>query len=241
MNLMLVLVALIFMLCVMDGLKRGFIKIIASLAATIVTIVLVIMLTPYVSSVLGKIIPMESLIATNCMEVLFPESNMSKAQFKELLPTIEMNREEQIGVIENSKLPEVFQELILENNNNEIYKSLGVASFGEYLVKYFAKLLTNVIAFLLTFLIVTIVLRTIIYMLGLISDLPIIGGANRLAGGAVGLAKALIIVWVVFVIITLMYDSKFGATCLQCIEENEFLSYLYDRNLLLNFMVKFRG
>ena len=78
-------------------------------------------------------------------------------------------------------------------------------------------------------------------MLGLISDLPIIGGANRLAGGAVGLAKALIIVWVVFVIITLMYDSKFGATCLQCIEENEFLSYLYDRNLLLNFMVKFRG
>ena len=121
MNLMLVLVALIFMLCVMDGLKRGFIKIIASLAATIVTIVLVIMLTPYVSSVLGKIIPMESLIATNCMEVLFPESNMSKAQFKELLPTIEMNREEQIGVIENSKLPEVFQELILENNNNEIY------------------------------------------------------------------------------------------------------------------------
>ena len=241
MNIVLVLVALIFMLCVVDGLKRGFIKIVASLAATIVTIVLVIMLTPYVSSVLGKIIPMESLIVTNCKEILFPESDMDKAQFKELLPTIELNREEQIGVIENSKLPKVFQELILENNNNEIYESLGVATFGEYFVKYFAKLFISVISFLLTFLIVTIVLRTVIYMLGLISDLPIIGGMNRLAGGAVGLVKALIIVWVIFAVITLMYDSKLGATCLQCIEENEFLSYIYERNLLMNFMVKFRG
>ena len=241
MNVMLVLVALIFMLCVVDGLKRGFIKIVASLAATIVTIVLVIMLTPYVSNILGRVIPMESLITSNCMEVLYPESNMSKNQFKELLPTIDMNREEQIGVIENSKLPKVFQELILENNNNEIYESLGVTSFGEYLVKYFAKLFINVISFLFTFLIVTLVLRTIIYMLGLISDLPIIGGVNRLAGGAVGLAKALIMVWVVFAVLTLMYDSKLGATCLQCIEDSEFLSYIYDHNLLMNFMVKFRG
>ena len=73
MNIVMVLVALIFMLCVVDGANRGFIKIVASLAATIVTIVVVIMLTPYVSNVLGKIIPMETLITTNCMEELFPE------------------------------------------------------------------------------------------------------------------------------------------------------------------------
>ncbi len=241
MNAVLVLVALIFGLCVADGLRRGFIKIVASLAATIVTIVVVMVLNPYVSEVLEKIIPMESLITTNCIEVLYPESNMNKDEFRELLPEIEMNRDEQIGVIENSKLPEMFKELILENNNSEIYESLGVTNFGEYLVKYFAKLIINVVSFLLTFLLVTIVVRTVIYMLGLISDLPIIGGMNRLAGGAVGLVKALIIVWVLFVIITLMYDSKIGATCIQAIEENEFLSFIYDQNLLMKFMVKFRG
>ena len=107
MNILMVLVALIFMLCVVDGANRGFIKIVASLAATIVTIVVVIMLTPYVSNVLGKIIPMETLITTNCMEVLFPERDMNKAEFKEVLPKIELNREEQISLIENSKLPEV--------------------------------------------------------------------------------------------------------------------------------------
>lgn len=241
MNIVLVAVALIFLLCVLDGLNKGLIKIVASLAATIVTIAVVIVLTPYVSNVLGKIIPMESLITMNCAEILYPESNLNKAEFKEMLPTIEMDRDEQIGAVENSKLPEVFKNLILENNNSEIYESLGVTNFGEYLVKYFAKLFVNVISFLLTFLLVTIVVRTVIYMLGLISDLPIIGGMNRLAGGAVGLVKALIIVWVVFVIVTLMYDSKIGAICIQAIEENEFLSFIYDHNILMKFMVKFRG
>ena len=240
-NLVLVLTAIIFLLCMLDGLKRGLIKIVASLAATIITIVVVVVATPYVSKVLGKVLPIESLITTNCIEVLFPEKQMNKSEFKEVLPKIDLGREEQIRLIEDSKLPEVFQELILENNNSEIYENLGVSNFGEYLVKYFAKLITNVISFLVTFLLVTIVLRSIIYMLGIISDLPVIGGLNRIAGGALGLAKGLIIVWVIFTIITLAYDTALGTTCMQNIQENEFLKFIYDNNLLLNYMVKFRG
>ena len=175
------------------------------------------------------------------MEVLFPESKENKYELLEKLPTLELPRETQINLVENSKLPEVFQELILENNNTEIYNALGVNTFGEYLVKYFAKLILNVLAFLLTFLIVTIVLRTIIYMLGLISDLPVIGGLNRLAGGALGMAKGIIIIWVIFVIVTLMYDTSLGAMCLQNIEDNQILKFIYDNNILMDYMVKFRG
>lgn len=241
MNIVLIATALIFLLCALDGLKRGFIKIVASLAATLITIVVVIVMTPYVSGILEKVLPVESMITTTCMEVIYPEIQMNKAEFKEKLPTIDLGRDEQIHLVENSKLPEVFQKLILENNNSEIYESLGVTNFGEYLVKYFAKLIINVISFLLTFLAVTIALRTIIYMLGIISDLPVIGGLNRIAGAALGLAKGLVIIWVIFVIITLAYDSQIGAICMQNIEEHEFLKFLYDNNILMNYMVKFRG
>jgi len=240
-NVVLILTALVFLLSVLDGLKRGFIKIVASFAATIITIVVVVVATPYVSRVLEKVIPMESLVATSCMEVIFPEKNMNKMEFQQMLPDIDLGRDEQISLIENSKLPQVFQELILENNNNEIYESLGVTNFGEYLVSYFSKLVVNIISFLVTFLIVTIALRTIIYMLGIISDLPVIGGLNRIAGGALGLAKGLIIVWVVFAIITVAYDTVIGAACMQNIQENEFLKFIYDNNILMNYMVKFRG
>ena len=240
-NMVLIATALIFLLCVLDGLKRGFIKIVASLAATLITVVVVIVMTPYVSNVLDKVLPVESFITSTCMEVLYPDTTMNKMEFKEKLPTIDLTREDQILLVEKSKLPEVFQELILENNNSEIYENLGVTNFGEYLVKYFAKLIVNVISFLLTFLVVSIVLRTVIYMLGIISDLPVIGGLNRIAGGALGLAKALVIVWVVFAIITLAFNNEFAATCLEQIKENEFLKFVYDNNILMNYMVKFRG
>ena len=147
MNIMLVVVALIFLLCMLDGIKRGFIKIIASLAATLITIVVVIMLTPYVSSVLGAVLPVESFIEKTCMEVLFPDEEVEENTLSELLASLELPRDTQISLVENSELPEVFQELILENNNSEIYKSLGVQTFGEYLIKYFAKLIINVISF----------------------------------------------------------------------------------------------
>lgn len=240
-NAVLILTALVFLLGMLDGLKRGFIKIVASFAATIITIVVVVVATPYVSNVLGKILPIESIIMTNCMDVIYPDKNMNKMEFEELLPAIDLGRDEQISLIENSKLPEVFQELILENNNTEIYESLGVTNFGEYLVKYFAKLVVNIISFLLTFLVVTIALRTIIYMLGIISDLPVIGGLNRIAGAGLGLVKGLIFVWVIFAVITLAYDTQLGATCMQNIQENEFLKFIYDNNVLMNYMVKFRG
>lgn len=240
-NAVLIITILIFLLSMLDGLKRGFIKIVASFAATIVTIVVVIVATPYVSNVLGKVLPIESIIMTNCMEIIFPEKNMNKMEFEEMLPTIDLGRDEQIQLIENSKLPEAFKELILENNNAEIYESLGVTNFGEYMVEYFAKLVVNILSFLLTFLVVTIVLRTIIYMLGIIGDLPVIGGLNRVAGAALGTVKGLIIVWVIFAIITLVYDTQLGEVCMQSIQEHEFLKFIYDNNVLLNYMVKFRG
>lgn len=241
MNIVLIVTVLIFLLCALDGLKRGFIKIVASLAATLITIAAVVVMTPYVSEALGKVLPVESFITSTCMDVLYPETSMNKVEFAEKLSTIELTREDQIRLVESSKLPEVFQELILENNNSEIYENLGVTNFGQYLVKYFAKLVLNVVSFLLTFLVVTIVLRTIIYMLGIISDLPVIGGLNRIAGAGFGLAKGLVIVWVIYAIITLAFNNEFCATCLQQIKENEFLKFVYDNNILLNYMVKFRG
>ena len=64
-----------------------------------------------------------------------------------------------------------------------------------------AKVIADFVGFLLTLLIVTIVVRTIVYMLGLISDLPVIGGLNRIAGGVLGMATGVIIIWVILIVV----------------------------------------
>lgn len=236
MNGLLIAVGLIFLVCMIVGYTRGFIKIVASLGATVATIVLATFLSPYVSGVLLKTVPIEEMMQEKCMEIL-----MSNQEGVTVSDDVENSQDAQFFMIENAKLPEVFQQLLLDNNNPEIYKTLGVTTFSEYIGSYLARLIADIVSFLLTLIVVTIVVRTILCTVGFIGKLPVIGGLNRMAGGILGIGTGLIVVWVLFIIITLMYDSEIGRQCFASIAENEFLTYLYENNILMNYITKFRA
>ena len=236
MNGLLIAVGLIFLVCMIVGYTRGFIKIVASLGATVATIVLATFLSPYVSGVLLKTVPIEEMMQEKCMEIL-----MSNQEGVTVSGDVENSQDAQFFMIENAKLPEVFQQLLLDNNNPEIYKTLGVTTFSEYIGSYLARLIADIVSFLLTLIVVTIVVRTILCTVGFIGKLPVIGGLNRIAGGILGIGTGLIVVWVLFIIITLMYDSEIGRQCFASIAENEFLTYLYENNILMYYITKFRA
>ncbi len=238
MNGLLIVVTLIFLISAIVGYSRGFIKIVASLAVTIATIVLVMVFAPHVSSVILQTFPIEEKMQQKCMEMLMPEEGEAETN---ALDEAENSRDMQIALIENAKMPELFKQLLLENNNEEIYKTLGVTKFSEYIGSYLAKLIADIISFLVVLIAVSIGVRVALFLLGIIEKIPVVGGMNRIAGGAVGLGTGLVIVWVLFIIITLMYDTQLGATCFAQIEENKFLSYLYSNNILMNFITKFRA
>ena len=236
MNELLIAVGVIFLICLIVGFVRGFIKIVASLAVTIATIILVMFLSPYVSNAILEHTPLEKKVQEYCAGLLTSEEQepASAEEFREN----DYTREEQISMIEGAKLPGVFQKLLLDNNNSEIYETLGVKTFGDYICRYFAKLIADILGFLLTFLVLTIVARIVVYVFGFIEKLPIIGGFNRVAGGALGLVTGLIFVWVLFVAITLLYRTDFGMNCFKNIEESQILTFLYDNNLLMKFIGK---
>ncbi len=231
MNGMLIAVAIIFLAGLIIGYARGFIKIVASFAITIASIVLVMFLSPYVSDFILKNTPIEKMVQEKCIEMLAPDGEELKDALKG-----EYTREEQISLIENAKVPSMIEKLLLDNNNSEMYETLGVKTFGEYLSKYLAKLIADILAFLVTFIVVTIVARIVLGLLGIIGKLPIVGGLNRIAGGALGLASSLIIVWILFVVITLIYQTEFGVTCFDNIAKSEFLTFLYDNNVLMKYI-----
>ncbi len=228
MNELLVVVAGIFILCFMIGVNRGFIKLVASLSATLIILVLVIFSMPYVGQALRDYTPLEDKVKEKCTEVLQPGDADTES------------RDAQISLIENSEFPDIFKDLLLANNNGEVYESLGVTAFVDYVGAYMAKLISDIVAFLLAFIVVTVVVRIFLYVLDIIGHLPVIGGLNRLAGGVLGLGTALIIVWVLFIAITVLYDWAISKLFLQNIAENEFLQFLYNNNILMNYLTKFR-
>lgn len=235
MNKLLILVGIIFLICIIVGYVRGFVKIVASLASSIAIIVLVVFLSPYVSDIILKVTPIDEMAYDECLQMLMIEPSV-----EEEIVIPEYTREEQISLIEGSQFPEIFRQLLLENNNTEIYEALGATNFAEYVSGYLAKTLANILSFMLTLLLATIVIRTIIYMLGIISDLPVIGGLNRLAGGVMGLGTGLIVVWILFIVITFIYDTEIGMKCFENIQQSKFLTFLYENNIIMDNIMKFR-
>ena len=145
----------------------------------------------------------------------------------------EIPREMQTQAIQQADLPNVFKSLLTVNNNSEIYQQLGVETFAQYVGSYLAKLIINIVAFLITFVLISIILRAIVFALDIVSSLPGVGIVNRLAGGVIGMVGAMVIVWTLYIIITLKYTTTVGKELFQMIQENQFLTMLYEYNPIM--------
>lgn len=166
--------------------------------------------------------------------------NSMGAEAAETLQDIEIPRDMQIAAIESADIPQVFKNILLTNNNSKIYDKLGVTSFASYVAKYMAQLVVNIVAFMLTLIVVTIVLRAVIFSLNVIADLPVFGFMNRLAGGVMGVIGVLIIVWAAFVIITVMYTTEIGREMFDMIQSNSMLSVIYEYNPIMKLATTLR-
>lgn len=236
MNVVLLAVGATFLICGFIGYKKGLIKIAASLLTTIIIVVLVGLISPYVSQMIRNVTPIGNIVQGKMAEMILPEAN---EESKELLLGSELAREQQISLIENAEVPEMFRQMLLANNNSEVYTTLGVETFGEYIGAYITKVIADCIAFLVSLLVVSIVVRIAIKVLDIVNKLPVIGGLNRLAGGVAGLGIGIIVVWIGFIVVTLLYDTTFGKMCFENIETNPALTTLYDANILMKYIIKF--
>lgn len=176
-------------------------------------------------------------ISSNVLDGL---SDDKKGSIEDAINEAEIPRDVQVAAIEKADLPDVFKNLLSVNNNSEIYKELGVDTFAQYVGSYLARLIINIVAFLCTFVLITIVLRAIVFALDIVSNLPVLGFINRLAGGAIGVIGALVIVWTVFVVITLLYTTSFGKEMYRMIQSDAILKTIYEYNPILKLAAIFR-
>ncbi len=72
-NWLLIIVATIFLVCIAVGYVRGFLKLGLSLLSTVLTLVIVLFLSPYVADALAKFTPVDDFIEKKAVETFLPE------------------------------------------------------------------------------------------------------------------------------------------------------------------------
>ena len=237
-NWLLLVILIGFLIGLIVGVFRGAIKIAVSLLATAATFALVFYATPYVNKTVTNMTPIRAIIQDQIEETvkhMWDKDVVETSDDSEDVP-----KDVQISAIEKAQLPEVFKSLLISNNNAAIYEDLGVDSFVGYVASFLASLILNIISFLLTFIVITIVLRAVLFSLNVIEDLPALGIFNRIAGGFLGMAGVLIIVWVAFVLITLLYALGVGKGVFDLIQNDDILSFIYDLNPVMKLATTIR-
>ena len=228
MNWILIAVIGIIALLAFVGLKKGFIKMVFSLVSTIAALLIAMLFSPVVAGMMKN---NEAIVG------FFDEKISAVVDF-----TSEEAREEteskQESLIDSLPLPETFKESLLENNTLDNYAAMQAQNLEEYVCRQITNVIINAIAFVVTLLLAIIALALLCRALNLLAKLPLLKQINAAAGLAAGAAEGLLLVWILFVILTMFAGSEFGSEAMSMIAENPLLDFLYKNNMVSKFIAR---
>lgn len=210
MNWLLIAVSVFLIVCAINGYRLGFVKKLFTMVSFVITIVAASAMTPYISDFLTNNTSIYDTIKESTTGVL--EGN------------VEDSNENNTETVEDIKVPTIIKTMISDGENS-ITKSVN-----DYISTQLSNTIINAISFAIAFAVITLVLRTTVFTLDIIANLPIIKGINQYAGLILGVGEGVIIIWLVFMVITILGNTEIGITLTKYIEDSKFLSFIYNNN-----------
>lgn len=239
-NFLLVMIVAILLGMAVIGYRKGLIKMVVSVLSVLVTLVLVVTLQPEISSMLKETQIYEKLKTQTTMVIhdkvyekleqgdLWRETDNLEALTNELLERMNIPGEIQ-EFLKDSILKTNIQGTTMEGIANELSTQIG---------EKLADLVLDCGVFAVSYFLILACVKLLFGAVNLISYFPLIHGANKIAGFVLGLAEGVCIVWVFFLLLTTMGGPELDETLFPQIQGNPLLSFLYENNLLMKFIMK---
>ena len=228
-SILFVIVVIILAGCILHGYVKGLIRVVFSLVSIFLTIGLVMWMTPYVSTFLETQTSIYQNIQEKCIESLQMRTE------KEVQQQVEEQESIQIAGVE---LPEKWQEMLSQKTTETADDFLEQSGVYEEIGAYVAGVLVNIIACIITFVVVVLILRILVNLLDIVAKLPVLNSMNHLGGTIAGAAEGVIIVWILFFVITLCQASELGQGLMKDINDNPFLKILYENNIVAYILMR---
>lgn len=217
-------VAVFLILMIWVGARKGLIKMVMSFAAMLLTL----LIAAFIYEPLEK----EIRIRTGIYESIENGIGSYVARGAETAADgIAQNAE---ALIDNLMLPEVLKDYLRQGNTPEHYRELGVSDAAEYVTQWLAGLVFSALVYVCAFVAVRLGLWILMILLDSIVQLPVLRQLNSLAGGAVGFAIAVGLLWIGGLIVTAGAATSWGQEALCMIRESALLSLIYNNNFLIS-------
>lgn len=219
---MLLITVLVLLVMGAVGYWKGFLKMALSMAALVLTLIIGMLLHPYVSSFLQEKTPVYHTIRNAITEAMGTDQE-----------AVEDLGQEQNEKIEKFALPESWKQSLISNYSENTLISMGAETFSEYISASLAGMIVSVIAFVLTFIIVFLALHILMVAFDLIGKVPVIHGINKLAGAVTGFLLGFLVLWLFHMLVAsaAATGAEWASHMMGEIQESKLLTFLYNGGL----------
>lgn len=229
METMLVAGVLIFLaIMALVGYSKGFIKVVLSLAVTILSMVISVVIAPPCETFIKEHTPLYDTVKEQMAE--FVSDSLGKG----LDVATEQMQEE---AIKKLQLPKSIQDQLIVDNVAKEQATQQLDSFSDSIATSLTDILLNAVTVFVLFLVLKIVLRILISVLDVISRLPVVNGVNKMLGAGIGLVEGILVLWVICIALTAIGGTEIGADIFAAIASNPILSFIYNNNLLVMYIL----
>lgn len=98
------------------------------------------------------------------------------------------------------------------------------------------KFIIKVIAYLSMYVLISVVVKVSTWLILKVVELPGLHFLNSVAGAVLGTMQSLMVLWSIFLAVTLCYGHAWGYEIYGAIREDTFMRFLYDNNLFFYFL-----
>lgn len=241
MNGLVIVVLFIIIFMTVRGYHKGLIKMGYSLLTIILSFAITGMLAPVMANRMCGSEIIVAYISDSVNESMGIEDKMYDATEKtvgELKYNKKMNNRQQEGFIKELGLPGAMTEALLTGVADELENTgkMAAKKFSKYLCDKIACIIIKTLVYILVFIIVKIILRMFAFLVNKIDDIPYIDDISEIGGAVIGAMASLASIWLFFLLLVPFSGSEFGKLCYSCINQSAFLRFLYDNNLLMNWI-----
>ena len=204
------------------GFHKGFLRVIYSVAALVASIVFIAVTMPLFHNLILESTTIRQRIEAGSETYVRKQidKKLEEGTLKESMDlafvTLPKKLQKELNHTTQAAIPDLLE-------SQGIYKKMAKAA---------ADIGVSVIAFLLSFIIITVIVFIIGRKLDIFSRKPGIHLVNMVFGFFAGVVKAFLVIWVVFFVIELTKILPVSAVLLNQIEENAVLRGLYEQNLV---------